>query len=622
MSSAASAMAAVALGFRRRAPLTTFAVVTVVQTVGYFSVTQDSPLLLPAEIVALYSVAVRCRPAIGWWAVGVQAVVQTAATALSTGVSPGLGWEAVLNLIGYGLVLVLGFGRRHRLALRSSAAQQIRAAEARRADAAVSERRRLARELHDVSAHHLTSIVVSGGAAERLAATRPDLSADALTYAAATGRETLRSLHELVAILQTGETQEEEPIVDRITDLAEAFSRLGQQIVVDVTPGLAGPVGEAVFGIVRESLTNTLRHAPGAAVRVLVTRAGDRVDVLVENGRATEPASAQGSRRGVTGMKDRAEALGGTLTAGPGPDGSWQVRASLPTASSAPGLQPRPPYSTAAPVPAPSSAARLAAGGWWTEIGVLLAVATPAVGGTGAMLAATKPIPDAATVSLGVLIALLPGLILLGRLQRPWTALLGVVLAGCLWPLAIGLGWLPDSLAPALALSLFASAAAVYAVATYGGDPVITWLSAGIATAGVGLSTGGLLRVAAAPDDPSGWGYPIAMGVVVAVVLAIPLGFCWVIGGLLRRRRLRESDQTGATLAELVRATEYEVHTERLRIAGGLHHSVLTRTQVLIDRAEAGDLEAATTEARAALTAMRDLLETLDDGAPAPRRPQ
>ncbi|WP_344153579.1 histidine kinase [Kribbella yunnanensis] len=612
---AASIVAAVALGFRRRAPLTTLGVTTAVQVIGHVATPPLGLAVLPVEVVALYSVAVRCTSKVSWRAAGVLVVVQALTALIVYG--PGLETlgDIAANLILYGIILGGGQNRRRRLAARESDLQQLRAADARRLVAAAAERRRLARELHDVSAHHLTSIVVSGTAAERLADSRPELAAEALTYAATTGRETLRSLHQLVAMLETGGREQSEPLSIRIAGLADAFTRLGQQVVVDVTPDLNGPPAEAVFGIVRESLTNTLRHAPGAAVRVLVTQAGDRVDVLVENGQATGTAtSGQGGQRGVTGMRDRAQAVGGTLTAGPGPDGGWQVRATLPLAAAAPL-----PAGAAATLPVgPRSGVRWQER-WFADSGVLLAVLLPAVGGTIGLIS-EEPGLDAATISLAILLALIPGLILLGRRDRPWTVVAGVALSGFLWPLALALGWLPDAFEPALAFSVLAPAAAVYSVALYGGDPAVSALSMLASGGSFGLASAAIIMHTPAEDeDPA---FAFAVGGLIAFILVMLLLACWATGVLIRQRRNQHRDHTGETLARLVWATEMEVHTERQRIAAGLHYSVLTRTHTMITLAEAGRLSDVTAEARSALTAMRELLATLDeDGAPAPRSP-
>ncbi len=600
---AASVVAAVALGFRRRAPVTTLAVITAVLVIGRLATPPLGLAVLPVDFVALYSVAVRRTTAVSWRAAGGLIVVQTLASLSMFGLSADFAADAVMNPITYLVILGAGQNRRRRLAARDHAAQQVRDADARRLDAAAAERRRLARELHDVSAHHLTSIVVSGTAAERLAGTRPELAAEALSYAADTGRETLRSLHQLVAMLATGGREQSEPLSIRIAGLADAFTRLGQQVVVDVTPDLTGPVAEAVFGVVRESLTNTLRHAPGAAVRVLVTHAGDRVDVLVENGKATGTAtSGQGGQRGVAGMRDRAEAAGGTLTAGPGPDGGWQVRAILPAGD-------------APPLPRPGVRWQER---WFGDFGVLAAVTVPAVGGTLILISEVAGL-DAATISLAILLALIPCLILLGRRDRPWTVVAGIAVAAWLWPLAIGLDWLPDALAPSMAFTVFAPVAAVYAVTVYGGDPALGALSTLASGGSAGLAAGVMVMHIPSEDGP---GFGLFVGGVIAFFLILVLLACWLTGVAVRRQATRRRDHTGETLARLVYATELEVHTERQRIAAGLHHSVLTRTHTMITLAEAGRLADVTAEARSALTAMRELLATLDeDGTPAPRSP-
>jgi signal transduction histidine kinase len=606
--SAASVVAAIALGFRRHTPLATLAVVTVVTVLGQFATSQEGLGVLPAELVALYSVAVRCQPAVGRRATAALIAVKTLATLGAFGLGPDFALDAVGNLVLYVVILAGGQNRQRRLAGRDQDARELRDAEERGRNAAATERHRLARELHDVSAHHLTSIVVSGGAAERLVDRQPELAAEALTHAAETGRETLVSLRRLVAVLEIGERDQDEPLGGRIAELAEAFTRLGQQVLVEVTPEVSAPASEAVFGIVRESLTNTLRHAPGSAVRVVVSREGGRINLLVENGQATgAPSAGQGSGRGIAGMRERAEALGGTLTAGPGPDNTWQVKGSL--------LSPTTSISNKVGVSAVDR--------WLAEVGVAVAVTAVAVGGTAGLIAEDFPSADAATVSLALLLALVPGLVLLGRRDRPWTVLAGVAATAGLWPVAIGFDLLPDGFAPALVMCIGAPMAAVYAVAAYGGGAAETWPSVPAAAGGVGAAAAALALVTPRDEETAGWGFAIFLMVMVSIALGILLLGWWAAGALVRRRRNRRLDHSGRALAELVRAAEAEVHAERQRVASGLHHSVLTRTSRMITLAEADDLEGVTTEARSALTAMRELLETLDEpGTPAPRTPQ
>jgi hypothetical protein len=254
---------------------------------------------------------------------------------------------------------------------------------------------------------------------------------------------------------------------------------------------------------------------------------------------------------------------------------------------------------------------------------MVLAFAVAAVVGVAAAISEEMPEADSAAVGLALLLALIPALVLLGRRNRPWTVLAGVTVAVWLWPVAIGLGQLPHELAPAVAVCLGAPMAAVYAVAAYGRGAYPTWASVPVAAGGFGVAAGVLVFLTPQEADLTGPGFAIFTMVLAGVALAGPLTACWAVGALARERRNRRLDHDGRALAELVRAAEAEVHGERQRIATGLSGSVLTRTSRMIALAEAGQLESVTTEARSALTAMRELLETLDDpGTPAPRTAQ
>ncbi|MEV8379188.1 histidine kinase [Kribbella sp. NPDC056861] len=610
--SAASVAAAVALGFRRRAPLATLGVVTTVTLIGQLATPQDGVGVLPADLIALYSVAVRRPPVIGWMATLALVAVKTSASIVTYGVGPDAALAFGGNLVCYVVVLGAGQTRSRLQTTREQTAQELRLAEAGERDAAVTERRRLARELHDVSAHHLTAIVVTGTAAARLADRRPELADEALTYVARTGQETLDSLHRLVTVLRTSESDRDGPLEEQIAQLTEAFIRLGQEVLIEVSADVPGPAGDAVFGIVRESLTNTLRYAPGATVRVVVRREDDCVELMVENDRPDGDAvSGHGSGRGILGMTDRAEAIGGSLVAGPGPNDGWQVQVRIPlrVGPSLPLLSLTPP--------------RLRGSWrdhWLSEVGLAFTVSAVAVGGTAGILAEESPSPGAATTSFALLLAVVPGLALLGRRYRPWSALAGIISSGLFWPAAVALGWLPDGLGVSLAMCFAAFVAAVYAVAVYGRHMRRTWLAVPLAAGGVGLAAGAFGLITSVEGDPPSAELALLLGSTVGVVAAIPMAGCWVTGLLVRRRRNRRLDSTGLRIAELVRSAEAEVQAERQRIAGGLHHSVLAHASQMIALAEAGQLDGATTEARAALAAMRELLETLDnDGAPAPR---
>ncbi|MGA5039724.1 sensor histidine kinase [Streptomyces capoamus] len=234
-------------------------------------------------LVALYSVAVRCPVPVTLRAVAAAVGVEWVLAAVQEHRGPALVAETALALGGYLLCAGLGEARAQWLAGRLTAARRLAGAEHARRLAADQERRRLARELHDVSAHHLTSVVVTVDAARRLQDSRPDLPAEALAFAERTGAETLTALQRLVGLLRDTDSPDHRPMSGRIEELVAGFGRLGRPVTARVPGDLAGPSAEAIHGIVREALTNALRHAPGAAARVQVTRAAGLLRLTVEN---------------------------------------------------------------------------------------------------------------------------------------------------------------------------------------------------------------------------------------------------------------------------------------------------------------------------------------------------
>ncbi|WP_461030791.1 sensor histidine kinase, partial [Streptomyces sparsus] len=291
----------------------------------------------------------------------------------------------------------------------------------------------LAHELHDISAHHLTSVVVTVDTARKLGDRRPELAAEAVAFAARTGRETLTALHRLVAVMRTVE-QHDEPGRDAagIAALVSGFTRLGQPVALDLPPALSGPEADAAYGIVREALTNALRYAPGAAVRVHVRPEAHGLRLRIDNDASPAAAPAPrvplGAGRGITGMRERAAATGGTLTAAPRPGGGWRVEALLGAASGTDRHGGR------------RHSRRLTALQLAVAVGVLLNPVVPM------LLVVDDQDPDptgAAASALAGLLALTHALPLLLRRSRPWTALAAVLCTAALWPLFAVLDALP-----------------------------------------------------------------------------------------------------------------------------------------------------------------------------------
>nr|WP_241266779.1 histidine kinase [Streptomyces scabichelini] len=271
------------------------------------------------DMVAVYSVAARTTLPVTLRSVGTlvccQALVDFAVDGVSVSVGVGLAVTVALHLG----VVGIGRGRAHQTAARARAAAHLAGVRAEAQKAGVNERRRLARELHDVSAHHLTSVIVTAEAARHLAASRAKLAAEALDFAARTGRETLATVQRLVTSLWTAEKSDDVPLGTRIEELVGGFVRLGQRVEITGVEGgsaVGAQVTDAVFGIAREALTNTLRYAPGAVVRVGLRELGDGWLALTvdddggfrTDGEANVGRRGLGSGRGMTGMRERAAA--------------------------------------------------------------------------------------------------------------------------------------------------------------------------------------------------------------------------------------------------------------------------------------------------------------------------
>ena len=215
-------------------------------------------------------------------------------------------------------------------------AERLRIAQAGLADRVrAEERNRIARELHDVIAHSLTVSLLHVSSA-RLAVEEDSAEAvRALAEAERLGRACLTEVRQVVGLLRHDEGTSTSPLpgAAQLTTLVEEFRRAGADVTLDADGDpaeLTATVGLALYRILQEALTNAARHAPGAQTRAGLSVTATRAVLVVDS--AGPPGSGAGA--GLLSMRERAEVLGGTCTAGPA-DGGWQVRAELP-------LQPAP----------------------------------------------------------------------------------------------------------------------------------------------------------------------------------------------------------------------------------------------------------------------------------------
>lgn len=244
----------------------------------------------------------------------------------------GIGWEAwsAASLFTFTLGRIL----------RQQGALIDELEQARRAlaeQAVAEERRRIARELHDLAGHTLAAVLLHVTGARHVLRRDLDEAETALLDAEAVGRASLDQIRATVAALRTDERGTDPALAGSadLDDLVEEYRRAGIAIDSDIAPAasrLEGPVGTAVHRIAREALANVARHAPVNQVTLTVQLHGHAVHLLVvDRGRPAGPADAGDGHFGLVGMTERARALGGDLAAEPTSDG-WRVSARLPLA--------------------------------------------------------------------------------------------------------------------------------------------------------------------------------------------------------------------------------------------------------------------------------------------------
>jgi signal transduction histidine kinase len=352
---------------RRRWPVAVVAIVTA-GMVGALLAEINNDAVALALGVAMYSVATYRDRSTAWRTGALAAVALLPTVGSQVDGTMGLArlWLWIVTATAYGDALR---NRRAYIAAvegRARRAEQSREDEARRRVA--EERLRIARELHDVVAHHIALIRVQAGVATHLLPDQPDGAVEALGHIRQASRTVLGELSTLVSVLRdSDEPMSTHPVpgLDQLPSLVSGFVSGGMAVRL-ATSGqsrqLAAVADLAAYRIVQESLTNAHKHAPGATTRVVLiyhtrelrievhndapTTTGPRRRMRLAGARPSSGnaasslgmidggagASARGGH-GITGMCERATALGGQLRAEPDPDGGFLVVASLPIAA-------------------------------------------------------------------------------------------------------------------------------------------------------------------------------------------------------------------------------------------------------------------------------------------------
>lgn len=332
---AAAGTAFVALLVRRRLPLPAVVACALIELSGNIGTV---PMM-----VALYTVAARRGPNIRTWA----------AVLVAAGASRAFGWPGALVewkyvALAVGLLIVLPvvsglwmFSRKSLLeALRERADHAERERDLLAERAVTAERRRIAREMHDVVAHRVTVIALQAGA---LSVTSDNAHTEEVAEVIRkTGTTALTELREILRVLRDDEPGDADPPVPAPAPGLAAIGRLiddaasaGTAAVVslpDPLPEIGGVVGRAAYRVAQEALTNAVKHAPGAAIRVSVDVLGTELVVEVSNKDriGALPAPVPGSGYGLIGMRERVSLAGGTVHSGHTGEGEYVVRARFP----------------------------------------------------------------------------------------------------------------------------------------------------------------------------------------------------------------------------------------------------------------------------------------------------
>ncbi|MGI8446602.1 MAG: sensor histidine kinase [Streptosporangiaceae bacterium] len=295
--------------------------------------------LFPVALaIALYTVAATMRRAEALAAAALVAgvvllvVAQDGTRHWALAITDAAGLASAVLLVG----LYVGIRRAYLAELRDRAQRLERERDASSALAAAEERARIAREMHDSVAHHLTVIVALSDGALRAVTRSPAEACDAIRDVSGTARQALAETRRLLGVLRAGSGQEPRQPLPGLADLDDLVTHVraaGLPVRYERTGAAADlPAGVqlAVFRLVQEALTNTMKHAgprASAAVRLQVSPGEVRVDVEDDGtGNIARPGAAGG---GLAGMRERIKAFGGELDCGPRDPRGWRVSARL-----------------------------------------------------------------------------------------------------------------------------------------------------------------------------------------------------------------------------------------------------------------------------------------------------
>ncbi|WP_079657431.1 sensor histidine kinase [Streptomyces sp. 3214.6] len=334
-----TALSCVPLVFRSRWPLPVVVLTLAVDLTG-MALAPDHAFTPAASLVALYTLATRNDRRTAW-ITGVTASIAIMGAYDATHQGPLLVGTSLLRFDFAIAATALGDAvrsrRRHlaQVEARAESAERTREEEARRR--VTEERVRIARELHDVVAHHITLVNAQAGVAHHLMRTDPDRAYEALAHIKDNSRAALDELRATVGLLrQSDDAPGSRAPIPRLADLDALVSgvRSGGLCVSLSRTGVPRPLAPSTeltaYRIIQEALTNTHKHARAAHAEVALEYGVTALRVTITDDGPPHAPKRLGTGHGLIGMRERAAAVGGTVTTGPRPEGGFRVVAELP----------------------------------------------------------------------------------------------------------------------------------------------------------------------------------------------------------------------------------------------------------------------------------------------------
>jgi signal transduction histidine kinase len=324
--------AAAALTWRRSHPIWVLAAVYAIESVYFLLQNPYGPIFI-SLVVALFNATSYGTRAFAWTTGYAGAVALYAAMVDRS--DWAFSWGGAGAVFAW-ISLVMGVGELAKVR-RDRAAQEAEARVEQDRRQASEERLKIAREVHDVLAHHVSLINVQSGVALHLIDSQPEQVREALTAIKQSSKEVLVELRNILGVLRDVDgAAPRHPVasLDQLDRLVERMDTAGLPVTVEVE-GQKRPVPKGVdaaaLRIVQESLTNTYRHAGPTTATVTLSYRRDELSVRVEDQGRGSADSSIGTGSGLTGMRQRVEALSGTFSAGPRPGGGFRVVATFPT---------------------------------------------------------------------------------------------------------------------------------------------------------------------------------------------------------------------------------------------------------------------------------------------------